>query len=182
MPRIPGTTFHDEDPPKPDVDELRARIRFYESVMAHQPPHHRDRDHLCKIAETLGLDCCNPLCKGVWGTGCWCCHSLRFAAEASPEAVMAHLALVLPAPPVPTKDPYEERSAPIIQALQDYLTNGNHPRSPIVEMLGRHWSIPEIIAEIRNRTPTGRAFVSMGTILRAAHSIDAYVAEKQQVG
>lgn len=84
MSRIPGTTFHDDDPPAPTVESLQERIRFYESIMRHMPPHNR-RDRPCKIAEANGLICCNPKCNGMWGTGCWCCHALSFATEASSD-------------------------------------------------------------------------------------------------
>ena len=89
MSRIPGTTFHDEDPPKPDVELLQLRQRFYESIMSY-PAHNGPR---CKIAEANGLTCCNPKCNGHWGTGCWCCHSLSFAEEAEPEVMRLHLDL-----------------------------------------------------------------------------------------
>lgn len=90
MARIPGTPFHDEDAPKPDVALLRLKQRFLESVISH-PTH--NGTHKCSIAQVNELACCNPKCNGNWGTGCWCCHSLKFAAEQAPETMQAHLDL-----------------------------------------------------------------------------------------
>src|SRR5271166_5030990 len=132
MARIPGTSFHDADPPKPDVDLLQQKVRFYESVMFHQEPHHHHGQR-CKIAEANGLMCCNPQCNGVWGTGCWCCHSLSFANEADAETMRLHLALK----PYEKPDGYSERAAPIIKALEDFLASGNHLKSPHVDHRGR---------------------------------------------
>lgn len=28
-----------------------------------------------------GGPCCNPLCKGMWGTGCYCCHHPRYLLD-----------------------------------------------------------------------------------------------------
>lgn len=30
-------------------------------------------------------ECCNPKCKGAWGTGCWHCHSPEYFFESLPE-------------------------------------------------------------------------------------------------
>lgn len=92
MPRIPGTALHDEEAPKPDPDLLDLKVRFYESVIRHMGPHNR-RDRRCKIAEANSLNCCNPKCNGVWGTGCWCCHALDFAREAEADTMRLHLEL-----------------------------------------------------------------------------------------
>lgn len=72
--------------------ELREQLRFYESIIDHMPPHQVD-DHQCRIAFAAGVGCCNPACNGQWGTGCWCCHYLSFAEQASAEEIKAHLAL-----------------------------------------------------------------------------------------
>lgn len=113
MSRIPGTALHDDDPPEPTIeratrtiDSLRQQLRFYESVMAHQGPHHQ-RDRPCKIAEANGLACCNPKCNGNWGTGCWCCHALSFAQDAETAQIVAHLALA----PAKTRAKEEESEA-----------------------------------------------------------------------
>jgi hypothetical protein len=77
----------------PYVEELQKRIRFYESILSKQRPHQAG-ERRCKIAEQHGLGCCNPACNGHWGTGCWCCHSLGFAAEFEQQDIDAHLALI----------------------------------------------------------------------------------------
>lgn len=72
-----------------EKDALIERCRFYESVMRHQAPH----GDKCKIAAAAGLACCNPQCRGDWGTGCWCCHALSFASNANHALMESHLAL-----------------------------------------------------------------------------------------
>jgi hypothetical protein len=171
MPRIPGTTFHDEDPPKPTLEVLSLRLKFYESVMQHMGPHQRG-DKRCELAVASGLVCCNPKCNGQWGTGCWCCHSLGFADEATPDIMRGHLELRAEADRKnkPSRDEYPERAAPIIKALEEYLATGNHERAPHVKLHGRQWTIPEILTEIRNKTEEGQTWVAVGGFVRAALS------------
>ena len=81
-----------------NIELLEKKIRFYESIIIGMPPHHRTADKPCKIAAKHEVACCNPKCNGNWGTGCWCCHYLEFAAEADQEAIDAHLALLVKPP------------------------------------------------------------------------------------
>jgi hypothetical protein len=30
-------------------------------------------------------ECCNPKCKGIWGTGCYCCHHQKYLKDAFEE-------------------------------------------------------------------------------------------------
>jgi hypothetical protein len=72
---------------------LTERVKFLESVMRYARPHNAD-GRRCKVAEGLDLACCNPECKGNWGTGCWCCHGLAYAIEVDdPELMKQHLQL-----------------------------------------------------------------------------------------
>lgn len=32
--------------------------------------------------------CCNPMCKGNWGTGCWHCHHPKFLESCSDERIL----------------------------------------------------------------------------------------------
>jgi len=73
-------------------EELARRARFYESVMKKQAPHQLG-DRRCKVAVALDLSCCNPKCNGMWGSGCWCCHYLEFAADADDKLIQEHLEL-----------------------------------------------------------------------------------------
>lgn len=71
------------------MNDQNLRIRFYESIMQKQRGHGCGQE--CRIAASRGAICCNPLCNGIWGTGCWCCHSLKYATEADEETMRAHL-------------------------------------------------------------------------------------------
>jgi len=53
------------------------RILFYEIVLKNSPPH--------KHGSSPG--CCNTLCGGDWGTGCYCCHHGKFALEMSNDEI-----------------------------------------------------------------------------------------------
>lgn len=68
-------------------ERVMMRMRFYESLLKSTGPHARRGSDSCAFAKRRGLVCCNPSCGGVWGTGCYCCHSGRFAAEASDEEI-----------------------------------------------------------------------------------------------
>lgn len=73
-----------------DLRDAHARIDFYEAIMAGGPPHCVGDSRPCKLAPA-GDTCCNPGCRGLWGTGCWCCHYMQFARQASDEQVAAAL-------------------------------------------------------------------------------------------
>lgn len=32
-------------------------------------------------SDMLGGQCCNPRCKGMWGTGCYCCHHPKYLLD-----------------------------------------------------------------------------------------------------
>ena len=64
---------------------LRERIEFYELVLSECAPHsHGRHDKPCALAPE-GESCCNPLCRGKWGTGCWCCHHGKYAPDVDDE-------------------------------------------------------------------------------------------------
>ncbi len=90
MPHIPGTPFHDEDQPKPDVE------------------------------------------------------------------------------PYTKPDDYEERAAPLIQAIEAYLASGNLKKPPVVHFQRRVWSYKEVLTEIRSKTEIGREWVAIGGLVRTA--------------
>lgn len=74
-------------------DPVRLRIRFYEWVLDRCAPHLSRRVERCKHAPE-GEVCCNPKCRGLWGTGCWCCHHASYAVgiddDAMQEALYQH--------------------------------------------------------------------------------------------
>ena len=125
MSRIPGTALHDDDSPPIDnairtIESLTQKILFYESVMAHQPPHHQG-DRPCQVAEANGLSCCNSNCNGQWGTGCWCCHFLSFAQDADAAQMAAHLSLAPAKPRAKEESDGFKRQATIALAAIDGL-------------------------------------------------------------
>jgi hypothetical protein len=164
MSRIPGTALHDDDPPQPTIERatrtiesLRQQLRFYESVMAHQGPHHQ-RDRTCKLAEANGLSCCNPACNGQWGTGCWCCHALSFAQDAETAQMVAHLSLA----PVKARAKDEEseafkRQASVALAAIEGLLR-KFPETEI-ELCGTKWKIVDLPREIVKRTEVGKEII-----------------------
>lgn len=53
---------------------VETKVHFYEHVLGKSPPHRHKPE-----------ECCNPLCQGQWGTGCYCCHHGKYALQVSEE-------------------------------------------------------------------------------------------------
>jgi len=71
-------------PPSKDVEALNKRVRFYELVLDQCPPHTFRGREKCPHAPE-GEACCNPKCRGDWGTGCYCCHHGQYATDVTDE-------------------------------------------------------------------------------------------------
>jgi len=142
---------------------LEKKIRFYESIMHGQPPHHRTSDKPCKIAEKHGVACCNPKCNGNWGTGCWCCHYLEFAAEADQEAIDAHLALLTKPPGI------DELNGRVTTAILEAKAAARRASSA-------HMEVSRIEEEIANALPVSSdegALARLGVVTAALDAGDA---------
>ena len=165
MSRIPGTALHDDDPPEPTIASLQERVRFYESVMAHQPPHHQG-DRPCKLAEANGLSCCNPACNGQWGSGCWCCHFLSFAQDADAAQMAAHLSLApVKARAKEESEAYKRQVAVVIAAIHGLVAK--FPESEVEVLGNKKWKVGDLVREIENRTEIGKIVIrSPWSILR----------------
>lgn len=71
-------------PPSKDVEALNKRVRFYELFLDQCPPHTFKGREKCPHAPE-GEACCNPKCRGDWGTGCYCCHHGQYATDVTDE-------------------------------------------------------------------------------------------------
>lgn len=74
-----------------EIEDLYVKKRFYEWVLKLSAPHSHGRGNKkCKSASGEEV-CCNPACRGEWGTGCWCCHHGKYATDITVEEMKAAL-------------------------------------------------------------------------------------------
>lgn len=68
----------------------RKKRPTYEDVLAYKDA--QKDSEIYRLIEAYNT-CCNPLCKGEWGTNCWHCHHPKFL-EACPDERIFEVAFV----------------------------------------------------------------------------------------